>query len=151
MTYFSHPLPAIEPVEEDAPFWRHVQAGRLHFQCCEDCSTYTHPPTLHCRYCGSPRRSWRPAPSQGVLFSFTIVHRAAHPSVRDDLPYNVVLVVFPDCGGVRLVTNAVGIAPETLRIGMALEIFIDGTGDSAVPRARAAVVARTCLPQAGHQ
>jgi uncharacterized OB-fold protein len=136
MSYFSHPLPPIEPVEEDTPFWQHVRAGRLHFQRCQDCSTYAHPPTLHCPQCGSPRRGWLPAPSLGVLFSFTVVHRAAHPSVRDDLPYNVVLVAFPECGNVRLVTNAVDIAPEDLRIGMALEIFIDGTGDTALPHAR---------------
>jgi len=136
MSYFSRPLPPIELTEEDAPFWEHVRAGRLHFQCCDDCSAYTHPPALHCRRCGSPRRGWRPAPRQGVLFSFTVVHRAAHPSVRDDMPYNVVLVAFPDRGDVRLVTNVVGIAPEDLRIGMALEIFIDDTGGTSVPRAR---------------
>jgi hypothetical protein len=138
MRYFQHALPQPEPNEEDAPFWRHVQQGRLHFQCCEDCSAFTHPPTLHCARCGSPRRGWQPAPRHGSVYSFTVAHRASHPALRDDLPYNVVLLAFEGCDGVRLVSNAVDVAPEALRIGMRLEVFIEGEGAAAVPRARAA-------------
>jgi uncharacterized OB-fold protein len=137
MAYFQHAPPPPQPNEEDEPFWRHVQQGRLHFQCCDDCGAYTHPPTLHCSRCSSPRRGWRPAPSCGTLFSFTVIYRASHRSVRDDLPYNVVLVSFAECDGVRLITNAADVAPSDLRIGMCLEVFIDGENESAVPRVKA--------------
>ena len=136
MGYFRQALPPPSPTDEDEPFWCHVRQGRLHFQCCEECKTFSHPPTLHCPACGSSQRIWKPASSRGVLFSYTVVHRASHPSVRDDTPYNVVLVAFPECGDVRLVTNAVGLRAHELRIGMELEVFIDGEGGSAVPRVR---------------
>lgn len=140
MGYFQHALPLPEANEEDGPFWQHVRQGRLHFQCCEDCGRFTHPPTLHCACCGSPRRGWQPAPREGTVYSFTVIHRASHPALRDDLPYNVVLLAFDECDGVRLVTNAVDVACEDLRIGLRLGVFIEGEGAAALPRARTASV-----------
>lgn len=136
MPYFSLPLPQPIPDEEDAPFWTHVRNGALHFQCCGECARHTHPPALHCGACGSPQREWRRAPAIGRLFTYTIVHRASHPSVAQDIPYNVVVVEFPECDGVRLVTNAVDAQADELQIGMPLEIFIDETGGQWLPRAR---------------
>jgi len=137
MSYFSQPLLDPQPDECDQPFWKHIRDGWLHFQYCEDCSSYTHPPMLHCARCGSSRRSWRPAPSTGTLFTYTIVYRASHPAVLGNIPYNIVVVEFPECGGVRLVTNIVDMAGD-FRIGMPLEIFMDKDQVPWVPRARVA-------------
>ena len=138
MGYFHHALPPPVPNEEDAPFWHHVSLGRLHFQCCEDCTRFTHPPALHCAQCGSPRRGWQPAPRQATLYSFTLAYRASHPALRDELPYNVALVAFGECDGVRLVTNVVDADMADLRIGIQVEVFIEGEGEAALPRARPA-------------
>ena len=51
------------------------------------------------------------------MYSFVLVHTAAHESVVGTLPYNVVLVEFPALPGVRLISNVIDANPGELAIG----------------------------------
>ena len=133
MKLFSGKLPAPEPDPVDEPFWAALREGTLRLQQCGACARYTHPPLAMCPYCQSVDRHWRAAPRTGELYSFTIVHHAAHPGVSGDLPYNVAVVAFPECDGVRLISNVIG--ATDLSIGMALDYFLDPVeGGYVVPR-----------------
>ena len=136
MGYFPSGLPSPVPTEEDAPFWESLLQGVLRFQQCADCRAVTHPPALLCPRCQSEARIWAAAPRIGILYSYTIVHRAAHPSVEQALPYNVALVEFPECDGIRLIGNVAGVPPDALRIGMRLDVFLEPAGDFVVARFR---------------
>lgn len=136
MNSFAGKLPIPVPDAEDEPFWTALRAGALCFQQCGECARFTHPPLERCPYCQSVHRLWTPAPRVGRLYSFTIVHHAAHPAVAGDLPYNVVLVAFDECDGVRLISNVIG-ARRSLRIGMEVELFLEeGDGGYVLPRFR---------------
>lgn len=137
MTYLPETLPAVRPTLDDREFWRHCNNKSLSFQACSDCGRYRHPPMPICPHCHSERSEWQPASGPMRVFTYTWVHHPAHPEVRDSLPYNVALVEFPACGGVRLVSNVVDARPQELRVGVELELLWEaGAEGQQLPRFR---------------
>jgi len=137
MTYFGERNVLPEPNADDAPFWANCAARRLTFQQCAACGRVTHPPIGVCPACQSFDRTWVDAPAEGRVFSFTWVHTAAHESVAEALPYNVVVVEFPALPGVRLISNVVDVVPGALAIGDALTLAWETVGDGvSLPRFR---------------
>jgi uncharacterized OB-fold protein len=62
------------------------------------------------------RAEWRPVPREGVIYTFTRVHRAFLPAGGDP-PYTVALVELDGVPGVRLLTVLVGPGNEDPAIG----------------------------------
>jgi uncharacterized OB-fold protein len=137
MAYFGDRNVLPEPNVDDAPFWANCAARRLAFQRCSACERVTHPPIGVCPACQSFERTWIDAPSDARVFSFTWVHTAAHESVAQSLPYNVVVVEFPALPGVRLISNVIDVAPGALAIGDRLTLVWESVGDGvSLPRFR---------------
>lgn len=136
MSYLPDNLPPPEPGLDDTVFWQNLAGRRLAFQACGDCGRVRHPPTPLCPACRSTAQDWVEAPERARLFTFTVVHYAAHEAVRPILPYNVAVVEFPELAGVRLVTNVVGAEAEGLRIGMTLELVWEPFREGWLPRFR---------------
>jgi len=137
MPYLPPTVPGPVINEINAPFWESCRQHRLSFQECGNCRRVVHPPLPVCPECQSRERQWREVRGEGVVFSFTWAHTAAHESVRESLPYNIVLVEFPELPGVRLVSNVVNVRPGELAIGDRLALLweTDAAGQS-VPRFR---------------
>jgi len=114
------PLPGPVPELDDSPFWEFCAQRELRFQHCKSCGRFRHPPGPCCPYCQSFESDWVRAPEQGSLFSYTVVHHPVSEAIRPHLPYNIAIVAFPECDGVRLISNIVDLAPSELRIGMPL-------------------------------
>ena len=135
MAYFGDRNVLPEPNADDAPFWAHCAARRLTFQKCVACGRITHPPIGACPACQSLEREWMDAPAEARVFSFTWVHTAAHDSVAQPLPYNVVVVEFPALPGVRLISNVVDAEPGGLAIGDRLSLEWESVSDGlSLPR-----------------
>ena len=106
---------------EHTGFCRHLREGRLCFPRCRDCGRFHWYPKPDCPHCRSAAIDWQAVAGPATVFSFTIVRHAFDAKWREALPYVVALVTFEDAPGVRLVTNVVGIKPEAVRIGGAVE------------------------------
>ena len=129
------PLPAV--TDDTRPFWDGCRRRQLLVQRCSACATFRHPPTPVCWRCRSFAHEWVAASGRGTLFSYAVVHRAFLPSLAERVPYTVAVVALDDAPGVRLVSNVIGAAPETLAIGLPLEVvFEDVTAEVTVPRFR---------------
>ena len=115
MSYFPSEISGPRPSVDDQVFWNYCQRHELRFQRCAACHRFRHPPGPVCSDCRSFEVEWIPAPEVGIVFSFTIVHHPAHPAVAPILPYNVVIVDFPECDHVRLVSNVVDVHINSLR------------------------------------
>ena len=77
------------------------------------------------------RLGGRPGP--GRIFSWIRVHHAAHPALRQALPYLVVLVEIDGADGVRLIGNLVGPADQEVAMDGAVEaVFEDHDGYTLV-------------------
>ncbi len=122
VAYLPDSVPFPEPPLDARAFWTHCANKRLMFQACAACGKARHPPTPLCPHCQSAEQSWIEAPSEGRVFTYTVVHHPSHDSVAGALPYAVVLVEFPELGGVRLVSNLVDPGAGEIAIGMAVEL-----------------------------
>jgi len=135
VSYLPAGVPSPEPTIDDQPFWDYCAAGELRFQRCPDCARFRHPPAPACPHCHSFRSEYVRAPDEAELFSFTIVHHAAHPAVAGTLPYNVAIVLFRPLDNVRLVSNIVDVAPADIRIGMRLHlVWEEAASGMKIPR-----------------
>lgn len=135
MGYFPEGTPGPEPTIDDGPFWSYCDKHELRFQKCASCGHFRLPPGPACPNCRSFEAEWVKAPEVGEVFSFTVVHHPAHAAVKPILPYNIAIVAFPECNGVRLISNVIDAVPEQVKIGMKVRLVWDKAGNGAtVPR-----------------
>ena len=133
------PVEGPDPTVEDAPFWDACKRRELVFQACADCGRVRHPPVPACPHCRSMRIDWRPAGTRGRLFSYTIVHHPVTEALKAHVPFNVAIVAFPDCQGVKLVSNVIDARPDEMRIAMPLDlVWQEAANGWPLPRFRKA-------------
>lgn len=120
------PLPA--PSDLTRPFWEALREGRLVLQFCPACGTYLHTPKLRCTNCQATELTWREVTGTGRVHSHTTVHRPPSKAFADAVPY-VVAIVELDGGGVRLLSNVVGIPPDEVYIGLEVHVVFDDVTD----------------------
>jgi uncharacterized OB-fold protein len=131
MTGYDGPLP--RPDKDSGFYWDAARRHELVLQQCLDCERFRFYPRYVCPNCLSDKFEWRPATGRGYIYSFTVIHRAPSPAFRDRVPYVLALVELEE--GVRMMTNIVGCDPETVRIGMSVEVFFDDvTEDVTLPK-----------------
>ncbi|MCC5988548.1 MAG: Zn-ribbon domain-containing OB-fold protein [Pararhodobacter sp.] len=111
---------------ETQGFWEGCAAGELRLQRCNDCSAWQFPPRAFCQTCRSNALSWEPVTGRGRLASFTEVHRAPLPEMREAVPYLLALVELEE--GPMMMSNLVDTDASRLRLGMALEAVFGRPG-----------------------
>ena len=132
---YRKPLPRID--EESRGYWEALARHELYFQRCRDCGTKRFYPRAVCPVCLSSATEWVRASGRGTVYTFTVTHQNQAPGFRDALPY--VLAVVELAEGVRLMTNVVECAPDTVRVGMPVEVvFEDVTPEMTLPKFRPA-------------
>ena len=137
MTYLPESTPMGVPGPDEAPYWAACQKRELRIQRCAACGLHRHPPAPFCPVCRSERCEWHQVPGTGTVFTYTIIHQAAHPALKPALPYNVAVVLLDEADDVRLVSNVVDAAPERIAIGMRVMVVWEAAGGGQlVPRFR---------------
>jgi uncharacterized protein len=135
--YLSPEVATLFPDHISQEFWDRCARHGLAFQRCAECGTFRHPPAPICHVCRSARSEWAPVEGRGSVYTYTIVTHGVHPALMVSLPFNVVLVEFPDAPGVRLVTNVIDAEPTELKGGMAVEVaWEDLENGTSLPRMR---------------
>jgi hypothetical protein len=127
----SRPLP--KPDRDSAYYWAAARRHELVFQQCADCRRFRFYPRLVCPHCLSDKFEWRQSDGRGVVYSFTVIHRAPTPAFRDQTPYVLALIELPE--GVRMMSNVIGCDPAEVRIGMPVRVmFEDVTPEVTLPK-----------------
>lgn len=122
------PTPKIpQPTALTRDYWRAASEGTLLVQQCEDCSGVHAVPRHYCPLCLSSRLAYLPTTGFGVLYSYTVVRRAASKAFAALVPYVVAIVELDE--GVRVFTNIVGTSPGELTIGDRVSAVFDRAGD----------------------
>jgi hypothetical protein len=118
------------------PWWQAASEHRLCVQECQSCRHTRFPPSPICPECRSDAAEWKDVPGRGEVYTYTIIHRPI--AAEQELPYVVAVIALEDSGGLRMISNLVGVAPEDVEIGMKVEVvWEDMSDDLAVPRFRA--------------
>lgn len=130
------PRPAINL---DNSFWfEAAKEHRLVVQRCSGCGTLRHPPGPCCPECQSFEWDTVEASGRGTLYSYVVAHHPRHPAF--DYPLLIAVVDLEE--GTRLITNLTGVTPETVTIGMALEVdWHDADPELSLPLFRPAASA----------
>lgn len=105
--------------EDDDPwlaeFRRLGRDGVLRFQQCGVCGYLRYPPAQRCPECLATDTAWVADDGPATVWSVAIYHRAYAPQFAEMLPYAVVLAELDS--GPRLISTAVGLPAESVRIG----------------------------------
>ena len=120
MPYLSEDLPV--PVTEDdgldAPFWEGTRQHRLKVQRCARCQTFQWGPEWICHQCLSYDMEWIEIEGRGIIYSWERVWHPIQPSLKDKVPYIIVLVELPHAGDIRMIGNLLGDGNQAVDIGM---------------------------------
>lgn len=121
-------LPAPSPPQDvfSAEFWSATAEGRLLLRRCDRCAAFIWIPRPYCPACQSVDTSWVEASGHGTVYSCTIVRKGAG-AYASAAPYVFASVELAE--GPRVMTNIVGVDPETVRIGQPVELVFSPTGE----------------------
>ena len=97
------------PDEVSAPFWEAAADGRLVLARCSRCETFVHPPEPVCPHCHhtDPRFAFEPAPTTGVVRSWTVIRQSFLPGFN--VPFTLLDVALDGLDDLRLIGR---LAPE---------------------------------------
>ncbi len=119
------------------PWWEAAAEHRLVVQRCTSCGRTRLPPAPVCAACRSAEADWQEVSGRGQVYTYTVVHRPI--SAGQALPFVVAVIALEDSGGLRLLSNLVGVDPERVEIGLPVELVWEDMGeDLAIPRFRPA-------------
>ncbi len=125
-----------QPTGDTREFWEGCKEKRLRFQQCADCGHVRWPPSNLCPVCHSLEARWIDSSGRGRIYTFTVYHVAFHPAWKDKVPYVTAVVELEE--GPRFLSNIVDAHPQTLSIGMPVEVVWEEAGEYFVPRFRVA-------------
>ena len=97
---------------------------------CGDCGKFHFYPRPVCPYCASARIAWAEASGRGEVYSHSTVYRAPSPAFKDDVPYVIAIVKTDE--GPHLLSRVVGVAPDTVKIGLRVRARMEKFADHAV-------------------
>ena len=116
-------VPAITP--ETAPFWEAADRGTFLLQRCPDCGNFQYHYRALCSFCMSDKIEDYPSSGQGEVWTYSVVYRNATAGYTEKVPYVVGLVELE--GGVKVVSNIIGGAPENVTFGTKVEVVFSKT------------------------
>ena len=126
------PLPDLDLVPEfERGFWEGTKEHELRIQECTACKKMRHLPTPMCPYCHSLTHQWTKVSGRGTVYANLIVRRPNHPSLQQQVPYNVTLVELEEQDGdIRLISNILNIEQEDIYIGMPVHVVFIAAEDN---------------------
>jgi uncharacterized OB-fold protein len=102
------------------PFWDSLRQRSIKVQRCASCGAFRHVPKEICAKCYSASFSWEPVSGRGVVYTYTVVHRAPTPAYQATAPYAIVHVAMDE--GFRMVGTMTGPDPDSIEIGTPVRV-----------------------------
>jgi uncharacterized protein len=117
--------------EHNRMFWTGGADGRLHITRCTRCGLWVSRPTEDCPECGGAVEA-RPVSGRGTVFTYTVNYQPFNPAVP--VPYVIAIVELGDGPGLRIATNIVDCEPDSVHVGLAVEVRFErhNTDDGVV-------------------
>ncbi len=115
------PLP--RPYQDTETYWAAARDHRFVIQHCKSCGKHQFYPRGVCSHCLSSDLEWHEASGKGTVYSFSVNHRAPHPGFADVIPFVLAIVELEE--GPRMMTNIVECNPDSVKIGMAVEVTFE--------------------------
>lgn len=101
----------------DVPFWEGCRQGQLLLHRCKACHRH-YWPASQCVEHGDQAMEWVEASGRGELYTYTVLHRALTPAMKDRVPYVVAVVKLDE--GPFFHTNIIECSHDAVKVGMPL-------------------------------
>jgi uncharacterized OB-fold protein len=111
-------IPLPRPTALSQPHWDACREGKLKVQRCGQCKTYIFIPQPCCSNCQSPELVWVESSGRGVVYSFSVVHRAPRPQF--EVPYAVAIIELEE--GWHMLSNVLECPMEDVVVDLPVEI-----------------------------
>ncbi|MQY24150.1 Zn-ribbon domain-containing OB-fold protein [Nocardia macrotermitis] len=130
----TRPLPV--PDETSAEYWAAAARHEPVIPRCARCDAYSLPPEAICRHCGSTSPEFRfdRVSGDGVIRSWTTVHRATLTGFADQVPYLLVDVELAEQPDLRMIGRLLDGPNNGVHQGDSVRIAFEDVGeDTAIP------------------
>ena len=117
-----------EPSPETVGFWEGVKRDQLMIKRCSTCKAYHHPRRILCTHCNTSEFDWVQASGNGIVYTFSTVHRAPRPEFDADLPYTVGLIELEE--GIYFFSRILPPPGKEVSIGAQVKLTFRETGPS---------------------
>lgn len=124
MSSLPTPAPMVTPITSE--FWEATSRGEFLLQKCDECQTIVWFPRKHCPECWTTKLSTFTASGRGTVYSFTVIRKVAN-EYKAATPFVVAYVELAE--GPRIMTNIVDCDPESVTVGMDVEMVFHDTGE----------------------
>lgn len=114
------PKPARVSTALTAPVWAAADRGVLLLQRCRSCGWWQFYPRDVCTRCWSQALEYVEASGEAQVATFTVVGRPGHPAWVPEVPYVLALVTLAE--GPTMMTNIIGIDPQSVQVGMPVRL-----------------------------
>jgi 3-oxo-4,17-pregnadiene-20-carboxyl-CoA hydratase alpha subunit len=133
--YFPDTMPSPLADAITLPWWKAAAEHRLVVQRCTACGHTRLPPAPLCPECRASDAAWQEVSGRGEVYTYTVVHRPI--AAGQPLPTVIAVIALEGAGGVRMISNLVGVDAARVAIGMPVEVvWEDMSADLAIPRFR---------------
>jgi uncharacterized OB-fold protein len=110
-------LPALN--DHNRAFWTAGADGRLLIPFCVPCGVWVNPSAADCPDCDGVLEA-RPVSGRGTVFTYTVNHQPFNPDVP--VPYVIAIVELDEQHDLRIASNIVDCEPDSVRIGLPVEV-----------------------------
>jgi uncharacterized OB-fold protein len=127
------PVPRTLPVLTDAnrAYWTSGQTGTWSLPQCTACRRYVHPGQPWCPWCLTDTLMPAEVSGRGTVFTYTISRYQWMPGWT--VPFAGAIVELEEQAGLRVTTNLVDVDPESVYIGMPVDVAFERQGEHWVP------------------
>jgi uncharacterized OB-fold protein len=132
MAEWNKPVPRMDP--ESKPYWEACRRHELYIQQCNACEAHYYYPRYTCPHCQSSDIRWVRLSGKGNIYTYTVIYQHGGAGFRDHLPFVLAYVELEGTNGVKMLTNVVDCDPQTVEIGMPVEVtFAEVNEEIAMP------------------
>ncbi len=132
-----YPKPLPQPTAVTKPYWDAAREHRLSLLRCGSCDRYVFYPRPLCPFCAGADLVWTDVSGRASVYSYTVARRPTARPFEPDVPYVIAIVELAE--GPHMTTNIVGCDPDSVRIGMPVEVeFEDATDEVTLVKFRPA-------------
>ncbi|TDY15480.1 hypothetical protein B0G81_8524 [Paraburkholderia sp. BL6665CI2N2] len=113
------------------PFWAAARDDELALQQCDACRRFFFYPREFCPHCWSEHTTWRRASGEGVVKSFSVIHRPGHFAWAVAAPYVIALIELKE--GPTMLSQLIGVAIDSVEVGQAVKARCTQVGKHVLP------------------
>ena len=134
MSFVVRMVPEVD--SHTARFWTSGTTGALVVPRCRPCGHHLLPPAPVCNRCRSTDLEEVELSGRGEVYTFTVNVQPWFPDM--EVPNVLAVVELAEEPGLRILVTLVDVEPETVAIGMPVQLAFATEGDIAVPYGRPA-------------